>query len=262
VVAVPDRLRRLARPAVRLVRGRRRQGLRDELGFWDSYLRDCHAEVCDPESWQAAFPAALLPHIQVVAGEGPPPSVLELGSGPVSLLAWGVDQGLIAVTAVDPLADAYAALLDRHGCSYPVRPRRGDGETLSGLFEDGTFDIAYSSNAIDHTASPRRSMEQLARTVRRGGIILCEGFEREGSHEGWWGLHQHDLVAEEGHLVEYGRDQRRTVLTDGLGLDCLQQEVRPFTERSLTTHGHDWPPEEPGDQLRHNWYTLVWRVGG
>jgi hypothetical protein len=95
--------------------------------------------------------------------------------------------------------------------------------------------------------------------VRPDGIIFCEGFVREGTNEGWTGLHQHDLVPEDGQLVEYTRGGRRKAVSEGLGLACLQPDVGPFIERSLTSHGHDWTPDGPGDMPHHPWYTLVWR---
>ena len=56
--------------------------------------------------------------------------VLDVGSGPTSILAWGVQQNLFQVTAVDPLADVYRALLKKHNISYPIIPEKGYGEYL------------------------------------------------------------------------------------------------------------------------------------
>ena len=90
--------------------------------------------------------------------------LLEIGSGPVSLLAFGVEQGLFEVTAVDPLASVYDEILSKYGISYPIKPRTGYAERLVKSFGKDSFDIVYSSNSLvgvlttPHLAGP--SLEQ------------------------------------------------------------------------------------------------------
>jgi SAM-dependent methyltransferase len=229
-----------------------------ELDFWQDYIARHSARVSDPQCWESAFPADLRRWVEMVSGERGQPEVLELGSGPVSLLAWGVAERLFHLTAVDPLADEYAMLMA--GCPYPVKPMLGFGEQLSGLFPPRSFDLAYSSNALDHTGNPRQCMEQLAMMVKDGGLVYCEGFLREGTNAEWQGLHQHDLVPEDGHLVAYDMKGQRVVVTEGLGLECLQQQVEPLVARGLTSHGYEWNEHETRDWRYDDWFTLVWRV--
>ena len=228
-----------------------------ELGFWEDYIAKHGARVSDPQCWESAFPAGLRRWVKA-SGKRGQLEVLELGSGPVSLLAWGVEERLFQLTAVDPLADEYARLMA--GCSYPVKPVKGFGEQLSALFAPSSFDLAYSSNALDHTRDPRQCMQQLAMMVKDGGLLYCEGFLREGTNAEWEGLHQHDLVPEDGHLVAYDRNGQRVVLTKALGLECLQQEVEPLAARGLTSHGYEWNEQETRDWRYDDWFTLVWRL--
>jgi SAM-dependent methyltransferase len=251
-----------------LGRARRRLGPKrpltpfdEELGFWRTYLRDHGHEVCDRDSWEQAFPSSLLDYIETLRSiRGRAPRALELGSGPVSLLAWGVDQGLFEVAAVDPLAREYERLMRNVHCSYPVKPIQGFGEQLSARFAPDTFDLAYSSNALDHTASPRRCLEEMTQVVAAGGIIYCEGFVREGTNAGWQGLHQHDLVPENGHLVRYARQGSRSVVTDGLAVEFVCQRVQTLAERSLRSHGYGWDEHSERDWRSDAWYTLVFEV--
>jgi SAM-dependent methyltransferase len=237
----------------------RREAYGEELDFWRDYLHKHAATACDRGSWESAFPSDLRRWAEQLAAERGVLDALEIGSGPVSLLAWGVERGLFRLTAVDPLADEYAALMEAHGCSYPVRPIRGYGEQLSKLFDARSFDLAYASNALDHTRDPRKCLEEITRVLRGGGLLFCEGFVREGTNAGWSGLHQHDLVPEDGHLVRYDRQGRRQTLTTGLGLECLHQDLRPFVERGLTSHGQEWTELEERDWRYDDWFTLVWR---
>jgi SAM-dependent methyltransferase len=213
----------------------------------------------DQGSWERAFPKDL-PKWLPPPAEGKRPGGLELGSGPFSLLAWGVAKGLFDLTAVDPLADEYRELLRSRGLSYPVTPMKGFGERLGTLFDEDEFDFAYSSNALDHTQDPRACMRQLARVVRTGGVIYCEGFTGVGTDARWHGLHQHDFVPEGKELVAYDRDGRRTSLTENLGLRHLGSRVRPFIERDLDSLGYEWPGEGPNWQ-NHDFYFMVWEVG-
>src|SRR5205823_14961960 len=75
-----------------------------EISFWRDYLV-APTGIFDSESRRVAFPRFLLPFLQQLnRAAGGPPRLLELGSGPVSLLAWGVDEAAVEVTAVGPLA--------------------------------------------------------------------------------------------------------------------------------------------------------------
>jgi SAM-dependent methyltransferase len=255
---------------IRAALGRARRRLRsrrsptpfdEELGFWRSYLREHGHDACDRNNWAEAFPAQLLDYLKALrANRGRIPRALELGSGPVSLLAWGVDQGLFELTAIDPLAREYERLTLEVPCSYPVKPTEGFGEHLSAQFAANTFDLAYSSNALDHVSSPRRCLEELTRVVDEGGILYCEGFVREGTNAGWQGLHQHDLVPEDGQLVRYGRDGRRSVLTEGLPADTVEQRVETLAERSIRSLGYDWDESSKRDWRSDAWYTLVLEI--
>ncbi len=233
----------------------------EELGFWRTYLREHGRETCDRTRWEEDFPSPLLEHIESLrvtrAGK---PRLLEVGSGPVSIMAWGVEQGLFELTAVDPLAREYERLMRKVPCSYPVKPMEGFGENLSALLAPKTFDLAYSGNALDHTSSPRRCLEELTQVVDEGGIIYCEGFVREGTNAGWQGLHQHDLVPENGHLVRYGRDGSRSVVTEGLAVELVDERVQTLADRSLRSHGYEWDDNSERDWRLDDWYTLVFAV--
>jgi SAM-dependent methyltransferase len=233
----------------------------EELAFWRTYLLDHGREACDRTRWEAVFPSPLLGHVERLrAQRARSPKLLEVGSGPVSLLAWGVDQGLFELTAIDPLAREYARLTRELPCSYPVTPTLGFGEDLLTRFSPSTFDLAYSGNALDHASSPRRCMEELTQVVDDGGIIYCEGFVREGTNAGWQGLHRHDLVPEGGHLVRYGRDGQRSAVSEGLPLELLAQSVHTLGDRGLKSHGYEWDPGSERDWRLDDWYTLVFAV--
>jgi SAM-dependent methyltransferase len=235
----------------------------DEIKFWEGILRTGSALLFDPKVRAMAVPAELRRCAVELATEfHRPPRLLEVGSGPLSLLAGAVDEGLCTVVAVDPLARVYRQLLDHHGIAYPIRPRVGHGERLAQAFPQASFDLVYSSNALDHTRSPRRCLEQMCRVLRPGGFLLLEGLVREGTAENWNGLHQHDLVPEQGRLLHFDRAGRRTELTAGLPLVCVTEHVSPFRERGIKAFGYEIPADMPPDapwNWERPWYTVLFR---
>ena len=101
-----------AADAVAAVRDRRRAGWSDEIAFWDHWLAmrgfnwpEDYRRKTDPKA-RIQIPHRLLPReaTRLLVGTRLP----------------GVEVELVPV---DPLADEYDALLDRHGVSPPVRTR-------------------------------------------------------------------------------------------------------------------------------------------
>lgn len=217
-----------------------------EVDWWDTHLapgsrHDWMTRMLDREQRQAEFPKLMPPFVEEAAAVSRPVQVLDVGSGPLSPLCWGVDRKLFVLTAVDPLARDYARLLARHHIDFPIQPIEGTAENLRRLFSAGQFDIVYSRNALDHAMDVRRGIEAATEVLRDGGVLYLEGFVREGTHGGWQGLHQHDLVPEGGALIHYDRRGNRTNVTDQLGLECLAEEKNG---------------DGPGC-----WYVLVFRKG-
>ncbi|MCB9898240.1 MAG: class I SAM-dependent methyltransferase [Planctomycetes bacterium] len=176
----------------------------EELGFWrdELALRGKHADSVrrrlDPAQRAVEFPDFLrdpvIPLLRGVFSTTEPLTCLELGSGPLSSLAWGVDAKLLDVTAVDVLADHYRALLDEHGHgAFPVRPVAGTGETLLERFDPESFQLVYVRNALDHTDDLPRSFDNLVRLTTEGGAIVLQHHLNEGSHREWSASHHWNL---------------------------------------------------------------------
>lgn len=236
-----------------------------ELRFWEDYVASYPRCIGDAGLRAAVFPDAMRACLAEIRPQyRRKPSVLELGSGPFSLLASGVERGWFDLTAVDPLAQEYAELLRRYAVSHPVAPISGLGESLLSVVAPAAYDIAYSGNAIDHASHPEACVSNLARVVRPGGRLVLEGFCREGTNAGWEGLHQHDLLPEGGNLVHYDRRGQRSDLTAGLPLDCVLAELRPFSETGVRWFGYE--PESATGSIcgwfYFDWYTMVFEVRG
>ena len=72
----------------------------------------------------------------------------------------------------------------RAGRLAPGRTVAGDGNRLP--MPDGTFDVAFSSNVLEHVPDPGRFLDEMVRVTRPGGIIYL-------SYTAWfspWGGHE------------------------------------------------------------------------
>jgi hypothetical protein len=125
-----------------------------EFYFWDNFLSKKHPILIKFER-KKFFPEYLLEIIIELKKTKSKISLLEVGSGPLSNLVWGVDQNLFQIIAIDPLADIYDKLMKKYALNYPIKPIKGNGEKLLKLFKTKKFDIVYSRNALDHTRSPK-----------------------------------------------------------------------------------------------------------
>ncbi len=205
-----------------------------ERDFWKSYISK-DVSLKNPESYKQRFPSRLLPFIDAFDGT---PHMLELGPGPKSHLGWGVYAGRITVVAIDPLADDYAEIIARAGVDYPIRPIKGFGEHLRDAVGDATFDMAYSSNAIDHSVDPKMCIANMTEMLRVGGVLYLEGFVNEGSEANFTGLHQHDIALEGEHLIHRDNHGKETPLTQDLPLTPVYTEITTFVARFNLANGN------------------------
>ena len=213
----------------------RKIGLISETYYWDNALNleFEHSEgidrCMDKGKREGAFPKSLLAFIKEIKEyKDSAVKVLDVGSGPVSTLAWGVDQNLINVVAIDPLAHEYSKLMKRKNLDYPIIPIQGKGEELTKLFLNSKFDIVYSRNALDHSSSPLKCLNEMFALIDPGGFIYLEGVVNVGAAEDWKGLHQHNLIPENGHLVHYNKNGKLTNLTNGHKLKCVHQNKEKY----------------------------------
>jgi SAM-dependent methyltransferase len=228
-------LRALARPVLRPLVGRaqawQRRNLTDrerweralhtELGFWDRVLGDRAAverrdSLRPDHAWSEdplyARIAELLPEGNV--------RVLDVGAGPATVVPKLHPGRTFHITALDPLADEYDALLDAHGIEPPVRTRRGSGEDLLDVVEPGSFDLAHAVNSVDHAYDPGLVVRNMLLAVKPGGLVLLRHERNEAVNEHYRGLHQWNFDASDDgrDLVVWRPGTRRNLSRELAGL--------------------------------------------
>jgi hypothetical protein len=117
-------------------------------------------------------------------------SILDVGAGPVTWLGYRYPGKKLTIVPVDPLADEYDRLLREAKLDPPVRTVRVAGEALVEHFGSRRFDIAYATNALDHSADPFTIISNMVAVVRMGGVVLLRHKRNEGDSARYGGLHQ------------------------------------------------------------------------
>jgi len=118
---------------------------------------------------------------------------LEIGSGPNSNLSYWVDNKLIRVTAIDPLADKYKKIMRKLNYRYPITPIKMKGEDILKNFEKESFHIIFAQNSLDHAEDPITCFKSGYYLLKKGGLMFVCTNIREGSRKNWAGMHKFDV---------------------------------------------------------------------
>lgn len=174
-----------------------RTGLPHETEFWRKQV----------ETGDSRWPGEIEKRLQdrelqegfretIQAPEGAIVHILDVGSGPVSVLGNLWHGRRVVIHPTDPLADEYNAMLDRAGHAPRFRPIKCDAEKLVEKFGENRFDMAFCHNALDHCYDPVLAIEQMLAVVKPGKTVRLEHVQNEGVREDYVGLHQWNLAAE------------------------------------------------------------------
>jgi SAM-dependent methyltransferase len=182
----------------------------DELKFWrdtcnsERFINSFCKEAPNPE-----FNIEVAMFLKDLASEvnknGEVLSILDVGSGPVSMLSRSFVDQQVKLVAVDPLADKYYGLWDNPHKHEVVLPIACDGERLSEKFGEKRFDVIHIRNALDHVIHPITVIEEMIKTTKHGGYIVIHGFENEADRMRWTGFHQWNLKLEKDDLIIDGK---------------------------------------------------------
>jgi SAM-dependent methyltransferase len=181
-------------------------GFDSEARHWTHYLLN-RVKTEPAERYRLDPDLALAPELgerlgTLIAGA---PRVLDVGAGPLTTVGKKWRGQTIALTAVDPLAEIYDKVLAEVGIDPMVRTIRGEGEDLSALFGENSFDLVYCANALDHFYNPFKALEEMLRVVKKGGWVLLNHFPNEAETEQYSGFHQWNLWGHNGRFIIWNR---------------------------------------------------------
>lgn len=186
-------------------------GIHCEVDYWDHFLaikgfenRDTYADRLNPDAPLQPRPASLIPeHARKF-------SILDVGAGPLTYLGKRVSGVDLHITAVDPLADQYEQILEKHGVHPLVKTHQLAAEELASGFPANSFDLVFARNCIDHSYDPEKAILAMIAVARPGGHILLEHTPDEAERQHYYGLHQWNFsMSEAGDFLI--RSRRKTV---------------------------------------------------
>ena len=190
-----------------------RAQLPKELSYWkqwvaggDIHTHDFIRQALDPE-------LQLQPHLAELLDPDTDRElkVLDVGPGLISFLGKWLGDRPVTIVPVDPLADEYNQLLESAGLTPLVPAIAGSAEDLSSQFPEGSFDLAHSSNAIDHAFDPVRAIAEMIKVVRPNGYVYLAHSRNEGHQNGYYGLHQWNFDIRDGAFVVWNPVRERSV---------------------------------------------------
>lgn len=179
-------------------------GRQDEIEFWRSFCQSerfidnfCTREP-NPEIDQDVE-LFIKGYAVSQNAYGKVPKVLDIGSGPVSMLSRSFSGENVELHAADPLADDYLKLWNPAEYVGLVLPLACPVEQLSKKFGVEQFDVTHIRNALDHVANPLVGLDEMLKVTKPGGFLIVHGFANEAIAEKWQGFHQWNLCWAEGN---------------------------------------------------------------
>lgn len=171
------------------------QGIAPEVAFWDDHI---HTEgSLWPDDYQARMDPALplQDHIREAfdVPEGTTLEILDVGAGPLTYLGKVWPGRTLNITAIDPLAEEYAAIFQRYQRTPPLPTQLGYAERLIGQFGENRFDLVHARNCIDHSHDPVLAIEQMVAVTKPGGLVYLHHAVNEAEIQQYHGFHQWNL---------------------------------------------------------------------
>ena len=164
-----------------------------------------------------------------------PLEVLDLGSGPVSILSNNFERN-VKLTAADPLAESYRTILEHPRLPHLCLPVFAEGEKLAKQFGPRRFDACHIRNAIDHSVNPILVIYSMLSCIKPGGHLLMHGFEDEANAVGGVGLHRWNVrYNDEGLLIE-SLETKEAVLVE----EQFAGMLRPIKRWVNVMYGRRW----------------------
>lgn len=201
------------------------------MWFWERLYHEYYSlgefpAACNQDNTRDRYSeplTTLLPILKKSFAE--PLRIVDCGSGPITSLFEYLDITGFDITTVDPLAKNYNQLNHKYNVNYSLKCTVGTGETLDQMFPENSHHLSFSRNAVDHSSNPSLFIRNMHHITKPNGFIVIMGFVREGTANGWHGLHKFNLYVVEHDIWVETRDGNRKNLTENLGMQFFSQNV-------------------------------------
>lgn len=169
-----------------------REGVTDELKFWEEYFETKGGEWPDQYRARLAYDTPLQSELTELLApvRDRELRLLDIGAGPLTFLGKKMGGRSVSIVATDALGDEYDKLLDHFGLRPPVRTIACMGEKLVDRFPRNYFHLVYARNSLDHSIDPLSIIRGAIQLTRPDGCVVLLHHPCEGKKQVYQGLHQ------------------------------------------------------------------------
>lgn len=133
--------------------------------------------------------------------------VLDVGCGICTPYGNKVADGMLNLTAVDPLAYFYNQINKKNVESEKGQVRFGLLEFLSAFYRKNSADVILVDNAMDHCIDPFKSILECLTVIKAGGVLAMRHRRCEAVYEGYTGLHKWNIdVNDENEFIIWNKE--------------------------------------------------------
>lgn len=198
----------------------------DELDYWRWWLEHKGGDYPWDYTQRFAPDTPLQPEFVALLPAGANEvAILDVGAGPITYLGKATPGVAIQLTAIDALADRYAALFAEAGVVSPVVTGQGETERLRELFPVERFDIVCARNTLDHSYAPFDAISAMVAVAKPGGAVYLKHIQNEGEKQEYHGLHQWNLTVNADGRFEVWNPKERIDVSDALAAEVVLERA-------------------------------------
>ena len=210
------------------------EGVNAEMDFWDDWFKTKGSDWPEEYNFRTTPDSYLQDHlVRYLPSDKSMIDILDVGAGPLSILGKKIrnDNRQLRITCSDPLADKYMTLLRKHNIVTSVLNVKANAEQLSDHFAENYFDFIYMRNALDHSFDPLISVGEMIKVLNKNRFIVLEHETNEAENEKYEGLHQWNIIIEQGQFIIWNKSIQYNVskhYKDQADISCWYIEEKKY----------------------------------
>jgi SAM-dependent methyltransferase len=185
-------------------------GIKYEVEFWEKWYKTYGLDWPSDYRFRIDVNTEVQDHIaKHIHEEGI--RILDVGSGPLTVLGKKHNGKLLDITACDALADYYDELNFRYRIIPIISVEKCRAEALLDKYGTDSFGLVHAQNCIDHCELPIDAIRHMIGVVKPGGKVIMRHEVNEGENEGYGGFHQWNFYGKDGKFMISGKGNEYNV---------------------------------------------------
>lgn len=185
--------------------------LSHENVFWRQWFKEKGITWGEDYDFRMDRNAPLQSHLHDCLPDRTVVSILDVGSGPLTVLGKKHPGKEILIMCVDPAADEYHKILHENNIIPQIPVVYGVAEQLTEFLEPNKFDIVYCQNALDHSYDPIVALHKMLTVCKPGGFIVLYHENNEAENERYLNLHQWNFCEKNNSFIIWNKQSNYNV---------------------------------------------------